>query len=121
MTTPVKVTTTETDGATILGISGDLRIATVADAKLQLVTVLAAYDEIQVDLSEVGQCDTAGIQLLLMARASACAKGKRWMPKGHTDSLRVTLDRIGISVENLGSQTEVPENGHDGRDRGSRG
>lgn len=93
----------------------------MADAKLQLVTALAAYDEIQVDLSEVGQCDTAGIQLLLMARASACAKGKRWMPKGHTDSLRVTLDRIGISVENLGSQTEVPENGHDGRDRGSRG
>ena len=79
--TPMEITTTQTDGTTILGISGDLRIATVADAKLQLVAALAACDEIQVDLSEVGQCDTAGIQLLLMACASARAKGKRWMPK----------------------------------------
>jgi anti-sigma B factor antagonist len=119
--TAMEITITQTDGMMMLGILGDLRIATVADAKAQLVPVVAAWEEIQVDLSGVGQCDTAGIQLLLMVCASARAKGKRLATSGHTNSLRLTLDRIGISVENLGSHTAVPEDGHDGRDRGSRG
>ena len=117
----MEITITQTDGMMMLGILGDLRIATVADAKAQLVPVVAAWEKSRLISVELGQCDTAGIQLLLMVCASARAKGKRLATSGHTNSLRPTLDRIGISVESLGSHTAVPEDGHDGRDRGSRG
>ena len=58
-------------------IEGDLRLAGVADAKPALVAALAAGGDVQLDLSALGDCDTAGVQLLLMAGASARAKGKR--------------------------------------------
>ena len=59
-------------------------LASVADAKPELVAALAAGGNIALDLSELGECDTAGIQLLLMACASARAKGRRLQTIGQT-------------------------------------
>ncbi len=97
----MKITTTHVDGKSVLKIEGELRIATVADAKPEFVAPLAASGNVQVDLSGLGQCDTAGIQLLLMACASARANGKRFMTLGHTAAFRAALDRAGIPVEFL--------------------
>jgi ABC-type transporter Mla MlaB component len=58
----MKITTTQTEGAASIAIVGDLRIATVADAKPELIAALAACDIIRIDISDVGQIDTAGIQ-----------------------------------------------------------
>lgn len=80
----MQITTTQADDVTVLRIGGDLRIAAVADAKAELVAMLATGRAIRVDLSELGECDTAGIQLLLMACASARATGKIFATIGHT-------------------------------------
>ncbi len=107
----MKITTTQTEGAARIAIVGDLRIATVADAKPELVTALAACDTMLIDLSDLGQIDTAGIQLLLMVRAGARAKGKGFALVGQTNSFRAALDRIGIPIAGIDAAAAGPDDG----------
>lgn len=107
----MKIMTAQIDGSAIVGIVGDLRIATVADAKPELVAALAACEAIQIDLSDVGQIDTAGIQLLLMVRAGARAKGKGFAVVGQTESFRTALDRVGIPIADINSPATGPDDG----------
>jgi anti-sigma B factor antagonist len=107
----MKITTTQNEGVASIAIVGDLRIATVADAKPELVAALVACDTIQIDLSDVGQIDTAGIQLLLMVRAGARAKGKGFALVGQTDSFRAALDRIGIPIAGIEQPAMGPDDG----------
>jgi anti-sigma B factor antagonist len=92
----MRIKLTQADGRSVIRIDGDLRIACVADARPDLVAALAADGEIQLDLGALGECDTAGIQLLLMASASARAGGRRCVTIAHTPAFRAALDRIGI-------------------------
>jgi anti-sigma B factor antagonist len=108
----VNITTTQADGKALLKIAGELRIASVADAKPAILASLADSSEIQLDLSEVDQCDTAGIQLLLMACASARASGKSFATLGHTAALQTALTRAGIPAELLAYRTDERGNGH---------
>jgi anti-anti-sigma regulatory factor len=93
------------DGGSVVRIQGELRIACVAEAKPHLVAMLAAGGDILLDLSELGECDTAGIQLLLMTCASTRAKGRRCVTIGHTAEFRIALDRVGIASEYFEFQT----------------
>jgi anti-sigma B factor antagonist len=106
----MRITVTEADGMSVVRFEGDLRIASVADAKPELVAVLASRGGIQFDLSALGECDTAGIQLLLMACTSARAKGKRCITLSHTAAFRTALDRVGIPVECFELQTVAFDN-----------
>jgi|SRR5579872_5196367 len=92
----MKITTAQSNGDTVLKIEGDLRIGSVADAKPELVALLAAGSEIRIDLGAVDRCDTAGVQLLLMTCASARAKGKKFVTISHSAALLAALDRAGI-------------------------
>ena len=114
----MKITTTQVDGKSLLKIAGELRIGSVADAKTAILASLADSSELQLDLSEVDQCDTAGIQLLLMTCASARARGKRFVTLGHTAALQAALTRAGIPVELLAYRTDEPGNGQ-GSDAGA--
>jgi anti-anti-sigma factor len=49
-------------------ISGNLSVATVAEAKLALLPLLAGESELAVDLSAVEKMDCAGLQLLLLLK-----------------------------------------------------
>lgn len=51
-----------------LAISGELTIYGVASVKQELWQVLTQHDEVEVDLAAVDEIDTAGLQLLLMAK-----------------------------------------------------
>jgi anti-sigma B factor antagonist len=113
----MRITATRTDGTSVLKIAGDLRIGSVADARPELVALLAAGSEIRLDLSELGECDTAGIQLLLMACASTRAKGRRWVTIGHTAAFRAALDRVGIPAECFEFQAAACDSGQDNPDR----
>ena len=107
----MKITTSQVDGTAIIGIAGDLRIATVADAKPELVAALAVCGAIQVDLNDIGQIDTAGIQLLLMICASTRAKGQSFAVVGQSDSFRAALDRVGIPAAGIASPAMGPDDG----------
>jgi anti-sigma B factor antagonist len=114
----MRIEVTQADGRSVLRIAGDLRIGCVADAKPELVAALATGSEIELDLSALGECDTAGIQLLLMACTSARVNGRRCVTIGHTAAFRAALDRIGIQAEYFEFQTAALDPGTE--NRGSR-
>ncbi len=92
----MKITTSQVDGTSTIKITGDLVIGGVAEAKPEIVAALAAGRDIRLDLGEVDDCDTAGVQLLLMARASVRGQGKRLTTIARSASFQAALDRIGI-------------------------
>lgn len=49
-------------------LAGELTIYTVAEIKAGLAEAMAQADEIEVDLSGITEVDTAGVQLLLIAK-----------------------------------------------------
>lgn len=50
---------------------GELTIYTASDTKTLLVEALAKHREIEIDLSQVSEIDTAGMQLLILAKKEA--------------------------------------------------
>lgn len=67
---------TQSDTQTPLRLSGELTIYHAAEIKPQLVALIGRADTPDLDLSEVTELDTAGLQLLLFARREANAAGK---------------------------------------------
>ena len=94
----MKITTRRTDDGSTIKIEGDLVIAGVAEAKPEIVAALAGARDIRLDLSAINDCDTAGVQLLLMARASARLQGKRLATVARSASFVEAVERIGIPV-----------------------
>ncbi len=90
------ITTTQTDDTSIVKIEGDLLISGVAQAKQKIVAAFAAGDNVLLDLSNLRECDTAGIQLLLMARASARSQNKNMRLTAESKSVQSTLERVGL-------------------------
>jgi anti-sigma B factor antagonist len=64
-----------------LGLAGELTIQTAAEEKAGLLAFLdvttAEGADVELDLSDVTELDTAGVQLLLMAKREARAQGRR--------------------------------------------
>lgn len=59
-----------------LTIEGELTIYTAAETKEKIAALLQGEQPIEIDLSQVGEIDTAGLQLLLLARREAAAQQK---------------------------------------------
>lgn len=54
-----------------LEIQGEMTIYTAAEQKSQLLNALAANDALEINLAQVSELDTAGTQLLLLAKQEA--------------------------------------------------
>jgi anti-sigma B factor antagonist len=54
-----------------VALDGELTIMTAAENKERLLTALAGSGGLRVDLSAVDEVDTAGLQVLLLARREA--------------------------------------------------
>jgi anti-anti-sigma factor len=63
-------------GAFTLGIEGELTIYRALELKGALLAAVAQHDAVKVDLSQVTEIDTAGVQLLLLAKRTARLAGK---------------------------------------------
>jgi anti-sigma B factor antagonist len=60
-----------------LEFEGDLTVYEVAEVKPILIDALKKHEAVECRLDGVGEIDTAGLQLLVMARLEAMAEGKR--------------------------------------------
>jgi anti-sigma B factor antagonist len=58
-------------------LTGDLTIQTAADTRATLLAWLAGGEDLEVDLSRVSELDTAGLQVLLLAKREAAQRGRR--------------------------------------------
>jgi len=64
------------DAVNKLAIEGELTIYTAAELKEKIGALLSGDGAIEIDLAQVGEIDTAGLQLLLLAQRE-CAKQEK--------------------------------------------
>ena len=78
-----------------LVIAGEFTIFTALPLKAQLLEHLAAAPaggEVDVDLSDVTEIDTAGLQLMLLAKREAADAGKQLRFLRHSDAVLDLID-----------------------------
>jgi anti-sigma B factor antagonist len=70
-----------------LALAGELTIYSANDLRNLLVTALDQARDVRIDLGEVSDIDTAGLQLLLVARRELTQQGHRLLLQGHHSHL----------------------------------
>jgi anti-anti-sigma factor len=78
-------------------IEDELTIYTALELKDKLLTGLSATEELELDLSNVGEFDAAGLQLLVMIKQEAAALGKVLRFTGHSPVVLDLLDLSGLA------------------------
>ena len=76
---------------------GELTIYTAAESKTDLVNLVREFDEIDIDLSRIETLDSAGVQILLMAKREADACNKQLKLKQLSDAARDTITVLNLS------------------------
>lgn len=84
----MQIRTKTKKGVMTLHIEGDMTVRTAAELKKELMKHLAKPCEREIDLSEVSEMDTAGMQLLMLAKREATRQD---MPLRLTDHSRAVL------------------------------
>jgi anti-anti-sigma factor len=77
-----------------VALEGELTVYTVAEVKETLAKAMESADDIEVDLSGVSEVDTAGVQLMLIAKRSA---GKRIVFSHHPAAVLRLIDLAGLA------------------------
>lgn len=81
---------------------GELTIVTAAERYQLLCSALASASQIGLDLSRVTEFDTAGLQLLLLARREATLRGATVTLLDPSEAVRA-----GLSIVHLGADREL--------------
>lgn len=86
-------------GSTALAISGEFTIFTAATLKQTLLDAVkqAGNGEVDIDLSEVSEIDSAGMQLMIMAKREAASVGKNLRFVRHSDPVLDMIDLYDLS------------------------
>lgn len=85
-------TQTTTDGAVHLILDGPMTIYTAGEIKAQLLDGVANATIVELDLSHVGEMDTAGFQLLVMAKREAQRLARTLRIVAHSPAVREVID-----------------------------
>lgn len=89
---------TDTASSTNLAIAGEFNIFTASDTKSRLLEAIKqAVNDIEIDLSEVTEIDTAGLQLMVMAKRHAAGHAKSVRFTGHSAAVLQLIDLFGMS------------------------
>ncbi len=83
--------------SSLLFIEGDLTIRRVQEMKDVILARLAQSQALEVDLAGVTEIDTAGVQLLLMARRAAQASGKQLRLAAYSPAVASLFDLLHIA------------------------
>lgn len=78
----------------MMWLSGELTIFSAADIRQRLLETLGQMDELMVDLGEVTEMDTAGLQLMLLAKRKP---GKTVRFCNHSDSVLRLVDLANLA------------------------
>lgn len=77
---------------TRLTIAQDLTIYNAMEQKQQLIGALEKSSALELDLSQVAEMDTAGLQLLMLVKREAARANKHLAIVAHSQVVRQTLD-----------------------------
>ena len=93
-----------------LPLTGDLTIQTATETRTILLAALESADGLEIDLSAVTELDTAGLQLLLLAKREAVQLGKtlRFATPSRSVLDVLALAHLTPDLDDVGAgQTEV--------------
>ena len=76
----------------------------VTDLKNILTEQFSVYHDVTVEFTDLTDCDTLGIQLLLSANKSAKGRNSRFEIKGDIELLHNAAQRIGLDIEEYFNQ-----------------
>jgi len=78
-------------------IQGELSIFAAAELRQRLLDALDTAAEVEVDLSQVGEMDSAGVQLMVAAKREAAARNKVLRFSGHSATVFDILELCDLS------------------------
>lgn len=79
-------------------IQEEMTIYHATEQKQLLMAALDATEALELDLSQVGEIDTAGLQLLLLVKREAGRLGKQLAIVAHSPVVRQTLDFCNLAT-----------------------
>lgn len=82
---------------TRIEIKGELSIFTAAGLRQQLLDALDTEMDVEVDLSEVSEMDSAGMQLMVAAKREASQRNKLLRFTGHSPAVFDVLELCNLS------------------------
>jgi len=85
-------TQTTTDGAVHLILDGPMTIYNAGEIKHQLLGAIKNAPILELDLSHVGEMDTAGFQLLVMTKLETQRHGHTLRIVAHSPAVREVMD-----------------------------
>ena len=90
-----------------LCLDEDMTIYNAMSAKEKLLAALEGCQELELDLSQVGEIDTTGAQLLIMAKREANRQLKSLRLVAHSAPVREVLDFYNV-VAYFGDPLHIP-------------
>lgn len=81
-----------------LALNADLTIYHATEQKEALLKALAESARLEIDLSDAGEIDTAGLQLLILVKREAHTQGKQVNFIGHSTAVRQVIDFCNLAA-----------------------
>lgn len=81
-----------------LAITQDLSIYSAQAVRAALLEALKVGDVLELDLSHVGEMDSAGLQLLIMAKRESERLGRVMRIVAHSPAVRQTIDFCSLAA-----------------------
>lgn len=86
------------DGRRHLQLKGDMNIYSAADLKRQLLDHLGAAAELEINLAQVGEIDSAGLQVLYLVKREAVKDGKTLRLASHSPAVLEVMDLYNMTA-----------------------
>lgn len=102
---PIRVETN--NGRRRLQIDGDMNIYNAPELKRQLLDHLGSAVELEINLAQVGEMDTAGFQVLYLAKREAVKSSKALRLMSHSPAVLEIMDRYNMAAY-FGDSLAIP-------------
>ena len=86
------------DGNCSVLIDDDMTIYEVIEQKAKLLEVLKGHQQLEIDLSDVNEMDTAGLQVLLLVKQTANRTDKNVLITAHSPATLDVIDRYNLAA-----------------------
>lgn len=100
--------------ATKLVIAGEMTIYRAAELKALLLDAVDGQPQVDVDLSQVSEIDTAGVQLLMLAKQAAERCGRAFRLHSHSPAVLEVFELLNV-VSFFGDLVVISESNFEAR------
>ena len=87
----------KSDGNSRLVVEGEMTIYTAAAQKEEFIALLDRCTELELDLGEVSELDSAGVQILLMLKNETASSGKSLRLVNHSEAVIEVFELLDLS------------------------